>query len=587
MGSPQPVVLERDPRRTLYAHVRTSPALVDCWSMNVSASGMALSLCHAVGEVHAEIAPGTVLNVEFNLPDGSAAIEATGRVVWRQEMTAPSCLLFGLSFVDIAPEERARLSGYVAECPLEVAVLHASDAQRQWLETLLAPSVTLRFMPPEASLARSVTRGDLSVLLICGASPRDLQACLAEAASAFSPQFLPAILAREAAPRLIYLGPAEPQQLVAAFNEGALFSAWPADPPRARLRDAIINACQDVQLARELRRIVSGGARPTLEPQKSAHTPRRATATTTQMIATSACMQDILDALSKVAARKVSVLLQGETGTGKGVLARALHEQSDRANEAFVIQDCGTLPEMLLESELFGHMRGSFTGAVFDHPGLFVTANGGTIFLDEIENTTPRLQASLLRVIETGELRAIGSRTTRRVDVRIIAASNKDLEEEVKAGRFRADLYYRLNTFPIVVPPLRDRVEDILPLAKQFLGNARSGSRLSPEVERLLVRYAWPGNIRELKNAIERANVLADERGQITPQMLPASVRHGERSAGGSFQERVERFERELIAQALERNDYNLSRTAQALGLNRMTLSRKVARCALHKPTRA
>ena len=241
------------------------------------------------------------------------------------------------------------------------------------------------------------------------------------------------------------------------------------------------------------------------------------------MIDRSEEMARVVELVRTVAPHRMAVLLQGETGTGKEMLAQTLHELSDRANASFVIQDCGALPENLLESELFGHVKGAFTGATADHPGLFRLADGGTVFLDEIENTTASLQAKLLRVLETGSVRPVGSTQVRQVDVRVVAASNRDLRTEVAAGRLRPDLFYRLSTFIIDVPALRHRPDDILPLARHFLerANLTLGGRavgFSPEAEAALQAHRWPGNVRELRNVVERRS---SSRAPARPSAAP------------------------------------------------------------------
>jgi two-component system response regulator HupR/HoxA len=324
-------------------------------------------------------------------------------------------------------------------------------------------------------------------------------------------------------------------------------------------------------------------------------------------------MKQVLAQVRLVAPHRMVVLLHGETGTGKEVLARAIHRLSERAHAPFVVQDCGALPETLLDSELFGHVRGSFTGAQLDHAGLFTMADGGTIFLDEIENTSPALQAKLLRVIETGEVRPVGGTRVRQVDARLICATNRDLEDEVRAGRFRSDLYYRLSTFPIDVPPLRHRPADILPLAQGFitafaaqLGHDPRG--LEDDAEAAVLSYTWPGNARELRNALERAVLLARGR-PITAAHLPDAVRHRvpilttppavPRPALASqtapapqpapelpgsttgIRARLAELESELLAAALRENGGVIRRAARALGMNRVTFARRARKHGL------
>jgi two-component system response regulator HupR/HoxA len=245
-----------------------------------------------------------------------------------------------------------------------------------------------------------------------------------------------------------------------------------------------------------------------------------------QVLGQAASMQELFDLLEKIADTDATVLLTGETGTGKDLVARAIHYQGPRREAPFVAQNCGALPESLLESELFGHRRGAFTSAVEDKRGLFEVADGGTIFLDEIGETTPGMQVRLLRVLEGGEFRPLGSSEVRRVDVRIVASTNRDLREAVEAGRFRRDLFYRLNVVHIHLPPLRDRCEDIPLLAEHFL--KISNDHLGKEVEGitraamdLLLAYSWPGNVRELSNEIERAVALAGRSRSSVPWPSP------------------------------------------------------------------
>jgi len=304
-------------------------------------------------------------------------------------------------------------------------------------------------------------------------------------------------------------------------------------------------------------------------------------------------MQQVLELVRVAAPHRVAVLLQGETGTGKEVLARVIHRLSGRCDMPLVVQDCGALTETLLESELFGHVKGAFTGAVADHPGLFVLADGGTIFLDEIENTTPNLQSKLLRVLEGGDVRPVGGTQVRRVDVRIIAASNRDLAEEVRAGRFRSDLFYRLNSFTIDLPPLRERPEDILDLAHYFLTHfnrtlRRSTRGLDAEAEQVLLAAQWQGNVRELRNCMERAVLLSGEEEQVTRRHLPPALVSGIEnsrslrvSGSGSLKERMEQFEKEIIREALERHGGVLRRAAAALEMDPVTLGRRVRRHGL------
>src|SRR5688500_2826318 len=309
-------------------------------------------------------------------------------------------------------------------------------------------------------------------------------------------------------------------------------------------------------------------------------------------------MQAVFSLVDQVAPARSTVLITGESGTGKELIAKAIHEQSPRVAKTFVTVNSSNIPSELLESELFGHTRGAFTGAVAAKKGLFEVADGGSIFLDEIGDIPPETQVRLLRVIQEREFTPLGDTTPRRVDVRIIAATNIDLKEAVRQGSFREDLYYRLAVVPIELPPLRDRREDILPLAQHFIQkyneeNVRTVSeQLAPEVLAMLEAYSWPGNVRELENTVERAVVIAPG-DEITRQCLrpeisdPDSVivtsQEGasvgavhDLGRGINFYDEVRRFEIDLIRRALEQTGGHQSRAARLLGMNATTLNSKI-----------
>jgi len=289
-------------------------------------------------------------------------------------------------------------------------------------------------------------------------------------------------------------------------------------------------------------------------------------------------MQAALEVIGRSAGHDVAVLLRGENGTGKGVLARLLHSRSPRHDRPFVLVNCPTLSEELLASELFGHARGAFTGAVKDQEGRVEAAEGGTVFLDEIGEISPGLQAKLLRFLQEKRFERVGETRTRTADVRIVAATNRDLEEEVRAGRFREDLLYRLNVVEVTVPPLRERTEDILPLARRFIAFfARQSRRPPPELsaaaERVLVAYGWPGNVRELRNGIERALILAP--GQVLePESFPERIATQPTTPvlGGDFT--ADEIEREHALRVLARAA-TLEDAARILGIDSSTLWRK------------
>lgn len=308
-----------------------------------------------------------------------------------------------------------------------------------------------------------------------------------------------------------------------------------------------------------------------------------------QIIGHSPKMLSVFKLASKVVDTPTTVLIFGETGTGKELLARAIHFNGARKENPFVAQNCGALPDSLLESELFGHVKGAFTGAIQSRKGLFEMASGGTIFLDEIADTSPAMQQRLLRVLQEGEIRPVGGNKTIPVDVRVITATNKKLEEEVKAGRFREDLFYRLNIFPVELPPLRERREDIPDLIHHFIRQAskkinKSIKGISKEAADILINSQFPGNIRELENEMERAVTLTEENGTITPQKLsirfqqPASVVMEKINLDASLHDQVENLERNLIREALEETSGNILKAAEKLGLSRAGLHKKLNR---------
>ena len=309
--------------------------------------------------------------------------------------------------------------------------------------------------------------------------------------------------------------------------------------------------------------------------------PPRAGQASPAIIGESAAIRELLELVSVVGPTNSTVLVTGETGSGKELIGRAVHEASDRRDRTFCEVNSAAFPETLLESELFGHLRGSFTGATSNKKGLFEQADRGTVFLDEVAEMPLSMQAKLLRFLQTGEIRPIGSTTTRFVDVRLVAATNKDLVREVKEGRFREDLYYRLNVIPLYVPPLRDRVSDIPLLARHFLERlARRSGQTAPLLEgealEALLAYDWPGNVRELQNVMERAMALCRD-GRIGLSVLPRFGRplRTERALEGPV-ESLPVLERRHIIETLDRVGWNKKRAAELLEISTTTLWRRL-----------
>jgi DNA-binding NtrC family response regulator len=359
-----------------------------------------------------------------------------------------------------------------------------------------------------------------------------------------------------------------------AVGEGAYdYLAKPIEP--TELKRMVAEA-----IAR--RKLAQAGQEPAARP---AATP------VAQIVGTTPAMLAVYKTVAHVAPTTATVLIVGESGTGKELVARAIHAKSPRANKAFVAINCGALPESILESELFGHERGSFTGASATKHGLFEEAKGGTLFLDEIGEISPKMQVQLLRVLQEGEVRRVGAAETIKVDARVVAATNRDLKNEVSSGRFREDLLFRLQVVTVHVPPLRERRGDIPLLIRHFIARhadrlGRPAPRVAPEVQEMLGAYGFPGNVRELSHILERAMLLARE-GVITGSDLPtdvtaAWVQHG--AGGGSLGSLAEDWpnlavlERRYIDRVLSRTGGNKTRAAEVLGIDRRTLNRMFAR---------
>ena len=303
------------------------------------------------------------------------------------------------------------------------------------------------------------------------------------------------------------------------------------------------------------------------------------------IVARSPSMKSILDAVGKVAGYRAHVLITGESGTGKEVLARAIHQLGPWKDGGFVGVNCGAIPSTLLESEFFGHVRGAFTDAVADKKGLFEEASGGTLFLDEVGDLPLEMQVKFLRVIQEGEIRRVGGNSSIKVDPRIIAATAVDLSEAVRAGRFREDLFYRLNVVPIHIPPLRQRREDIRPLAEHLLGriSRRLGGaqrQLSAEGMKILLRYPWPGNVREMENVLERAAILSGLPVLGVDELLPILSEAPSADSGAdeelSIKKAVRALEKRLIVQALRKTQFNRSQAARILEISHRALLYKI-----------
>ena len=339
--------------------------------------------------------------------------------------------------------------------------------------------------------------------------------------------------------------------------------------PLAELEVLIENAYETGQLRKENRQLKTVIKRGQVEPE---------------IVGKSAAMQEVFRLIDRAGPTDKAILIQGESGTGKELVARALHRQSSRADKPLVVINCAALPESLLESELFGHEKGAFTGAVAAKLGLFEVADGGTLFIDEIGELAGSLQAKLLRVLEDGSMRRIGSVKERRVDVRLLAASNRNMAKEVTAGRFREDLYYRINVMALNLPPLRERQGDVPLLVNRFLGpDWTIEARAMAAIE----SYHWPGNVRQLINAIDRAKIMADDHSiqleDLPPDVIEARHNNG-RTSFEPLGDDLAGIERAHVLEVFNRERGNKSRTARVLGINRRSLYRLLEKYQITNP---
>jgi two-component system response regulator HupR/HoxA len=389
--------------------------------------------------------------------------------------------------------------------------------------------------------------------------------------------------------RIVLTGYTDMDALVEAVNESHIYryvtKPWDTDEMRLTLRRAIEVfdlTAENKRLVKELQHLNERLA------DENAYLREATVSWASEIVGTSPAIRRVLEMVEKVGPQPTTVLVLGETGTGKELVARAIHATSERRDKLFVGVNCAELSAGVLESELFGHRKGAFTGADGDRKGLFEVADGGTLFLDEISETTRDLQGKLLRALQEGEIRPVGESQPRKVDVRVVVATNRDLKGEVKAGKFREDLFYRVNAFPIEVPPLRERTEDVALLTEHFVRRLSSQLKKrigdpTPETLAILSRYQFPGNVRELANEIERAIILAEPGGPLSEDLLSEHVKAA--GAGdappGTLQRRTDDFEREQIRRTIDECEGVKTRAAEALGITYRGLLKKMRRLGM------
>jgi len=400
--------------------------------------------------------------------------------------------------------------------------------------------------------------------------------------------------------RIIISGYTDSRDIIAGINEAGIYQYVPKPWLPEHLLATVTNAVEARTLQMQTQRLnlELRTSAPVLRQRKQSSLANAHAAFDFDRLvrAPGSPLDAVCEMAARVARYDLAVLVTGESGTGKELLARAIHYASPRSERAFVMENCAAMSDTLLESELFGHKRGSFTGAFEDHVGLFQRADGGTIFLDEIGDTSPAFQVKLLRVLQEGEVRPVGASRAVLINVRVIAATHRDLEQDVRSGRFREDLYYRIASITLSVPPLRERSADILPIANMLLSLSglelgHPNVRFAEDVPANLLAHSWPGNIRELKNEIFRAVALSDgetvSATSFSQRVLygqpgkAAELKGSSLAQAGSLQERLDAIEAVILREALLRHRWNKTHAAKELGLSRVGLRQKLARFGL------
>jgi uncharacterized protein (TIGR02266 family) len=564
------------------AHVSGLEPIAHAYTANLSEGGIYLK----TREARTEVPIGTQLTVEFRLPRGGPELRMVGTIVWTaanvRDHLGRHALGMGLRFEAGQLDARQHIRHFVRSFRYQAVLLDFPEPELA--KAALSDLYELVTVANEATLWEAAATGQVG-LILTGEEPGKPQ----------QPPRVTRLLGAdvEQLPPIVFAA-TEPNLEVAVaidHSDRVVFRRPPMDRLELRslgrrLVDAHVLAYENDRLTGELEAAIDRLRRENRYLRQRVAEPSRLEG----MLGEAEAMRRVFELIERVAPLNTSVLIEGETGTGKDLAARAVHALSPRAEKPFLVQNCAALPETLLDGELFGHVRGAFTGATSDRAGLFEAANGGTVFLDEVGEMTASMQGKLLRVLANGEIRRVGSTKVTHVDVRVVCATHRDLEAMVKAETFRQDLFYRLRTFVIPLPPLRERRADIAAMALHFLDIYAERHKhpvpgFTPEAISVLESHGWPGNVRELEHAIEHMLILAPEGKKIDAPLVRDTLGIAA-SATGEPKERgldevLNDYERQLIQAELERAGGVLAKAARTLGVDRTTLSKRCKRLGL------
>jgi DNA-binding NtrC family response regulator len=576
-------------RIPLYVRVeaRGPRPLGTLYSWNISEGGLYLKAPNAQAS---DVPLGSKLALEFALPDGGPLLHPTCEVVWVdsavRDHRGRRAVGLGVRFERGNDEARAQISRFIESFRYRVIALGFPDMELA--RAALANMFQLEVVETEEQLHDREATGQVGLVLL--GEPGTVEEGIDRLRRVTG-------AAIERQPPIIYCGASYSQELedVVAKSGRIIYEKMPVELIELRTLvqrsvEAHVLAFENERLTAELERALERLRRENQYLRGRIAEPARLEG----LIGDSAAMRRVYEMVDRVAPLATSVMIIGETGTGKDLVARAIHSLSPRAGTPFVAQNCAAVAETLLDSELFGHARGAFTGAVGERAGLFEAADGGTVFLDEIGEMPGAMQAKLLRVLQDGEVRRVGATRARRVEVRVICATHRDLQALVREGRFREDLYYRLCAFVVHLPPLRERRGDVPVLAMHFLDrlvqrHGRDVAGMTAEAMRLIEEHPWPGNVRELEHTMERLVVLCAAGAKIDaalvretlglggPASLPTAASGGQRTLDDAVRE----YERQLICAELERAGGVIAEAARALGVDRTTLSKRCKRLGI------